>query len=107
MPDRLPEIWNKVRHGPDSGIACEAIARSLRVCRCRCLRSAIDQRHARHLRAARHQAARAIRFACESDNSSQLYLLEMARETDWFVGGDIRNPGHFLSSSFSWAKIAA
>ena len=56
MPDGLPEVWDQIGDGADCRLAREAIARSLGFCRCRCLRSAIDRRDARDLRASRHQA---------------------------------------------------
>src|SRR5215510_4296591 len=107
MSDRLPEVWNEVRHGPDRGFAREAVARSLGFCRCRRLRSAIDRRHPRDLRVARHQAARAIRPACHSGHSAQLYLLEMVGKTNRFGVGTAGHRRGLFPPRLLWTKITA
>ena len=63
VPDRLPEVRDEDRHAGARRRARDAAARALGISERRRLRSAVDRRHARHLRAARHHEAGAVRRA--------------------------------------------
>ena len=64
VPDGLPEVRHQRRHEVHRRRARQTTARKFRIRKSRSLRSAIDRRHARHLRPARRRPIRSATAAC-------------------------------------------
>src|SRR6185503_12128906 len=80
VPDGLSSLRNEAGHGPDRAYSSFATENGIGICEGRHLRSAIDWRHTRDLRAARRIKSGVVRrLACESCYSTELYDLEVAR----------------------------
>ena len=94
VPDRLPEIRDEGRHARDRRRARKAAPRALRVSERRRVRPAVNRWHARHLRAARHHEAGAVRRpAGESADSTELHRVEARREAGRTAPGAFRRTG--------------
>src|SRR5262249_49422944 len=97
VSDRLPEVRHEDGHGRARGGARASAARAVGIHGRRRLRSILDRRHARHLRAARRQASGAVRRApVESADSENVHAVEARRETRRTAARIVRGAGRVL-----------
>ena len=85
--------------------ARQAAPRALRIPECGRVRPAVDRRHTRHLRPARHHEAGTVRrTAGESTHPTQLHGLEAVREADRAGAQPVRAAGGLSSTTSRRAR---